>query len=177
MELFAKIVNGLRQSSECASAFIQLAQNLVDSMKVTRCKNWKQVGFALQINGIVSIWQGLHNERVKGTSIETQFFNIGTTRYHTSKYLANLLTPSGKSDWRLSKNEISKMERKPRNGQMILFDVKCLFTKVPLDTTIAVILRNICDKGKIERYIPRKVIKELLHLCAKHVHCTLRKIQ
>ena len=120
---------------------------------------------------------GLHNERVKGTSIETQFFNIGTTRYHTSKYLANLLTPSGKSDWRLSKNEVSKMERKPRNGQMILFDVKCLFTKVPLDTTIAVILRNICDKGKIERYIPRKVIKELLHLCAKHVHCTLRKIQ
>ena len=54
---------------------------------------------------------------------------------------------------------------------MILFDVKSLFTKVHLDETIAVILRKICDEIKIEKYIPRKVMKELLLLCTKHVCC------
>ena len=47
------------------------------------------------------------------------------------------------------------MERILRNGKMILFDVKSLFTKVHLDETIAVILRKICDEIKIEKYIPR----------------------
>ena len=63
------------------------------------------------------------------------------------------------------------MERILRNGKMILFDVKSLFTKVHLDETIAVILRKICDEIKIEKYIPRKVMKELLLLCTKHVCC------
>ena len=63
------------------------------------------------------------------------------------------------------------MERILRNGKMILFDVKSLFTKVHLDETIAVILRKICDEIKIEKYIPRKVMKELLLLCTKYVCC------
>ena len=63
------------------------------------------------------------------------------------------------------------MERILRNGKMILFDVKSLFTKVHLDETIAVILRKICDEIKIEKYIPRKVMKELLLLYTKHVCC------
>ena len=43
---------------------------------------------------------------------------------------------------------------------MILFDVKSLFTNVPL------------DEGKIETNIPRNVMKELLLLCTKHLHFT-----
>ena len=53
---------------------------------------------------------------------------------------------------------------------MILFDVKSLFTNVPLDESISIILRKVYDEGKIETNVPRKVMKELLLLQAKHVH-------
>ena len=43
---------------------------------------------------------------------------------------------------------------------MISFDVKSLFTNVPL------------DEGKIETNIPRNIMKELLLLCTKHLHFT-----
>ena len=39
---------------------------------------------------------------------------------------------------------------------MIAFDVTSLFTKVPLYQNVAVILRQIWDKGKIEIYIYSK---------------------
>ena len=55
---------------------------------------------------------------------------------------------------------------------MISFDVKSLFTNVPLDETISIVLRKIYDEGKIETNIPRNVMKELLLLCTKHVHFT-----
>ena len=56
---------------------------------------------------------------------------------------------------------------------MILFDVKSLFTNVPLDEAISIVLRKIYDEGKIETSIPRNVMKELLLLCTKNVHFTL----
>ena len=55
---------------------------------------------------------------------------------------------------------------------MILFDLKSLFTNVPLDETTSIILRKIYDEGKIETNVPRKVMKELLILHVKHVHFT-----
>ena len=45
---------------------------------------------------------------------------------------------------------------------MISFDVKSLFTSVPLDEIISIILRKIYDKGKIETNIPRNVIKKMV---------------
>ena len=53
---------------------------------------------------------------------------------------------------------------------MISFDVKSLFTNVPLNETINIILRKVYDENKIVTNIPRSVLKELLYLCTKHVH-------
>ena len=55
---------------------------------------------------------------------------------------------------------------------MISFDVKSLFTNVPLDETLRIILRKIYDEGKIETNIPRSITKELLLLSTKHEHFT-----
>ena len=101
---------------------------------------------------------------------------VGTATYYTAKYLANLLALLGKSDYTIINtadfiNRLKK-ERIPRKHEMISFDVKSLFTNVPLDDTISIIARKIFDEVKKETNIPRKVMRELLLLCTKHVHFT-----
>ena len=102
--------------------------------------------------------------------------NVGTATYNTAKYLANLLAPLAKSDYAIinTADFINRLKKEsiPRKYKMISFDVKTLFTKVPLDETISIVLRKIYDEGKIETNIPRNVMKELLLLCTKHVHFT-----
>ena len=55
---------------------------------------------------------------------------------------------------------------------MISFDVKSLFTNVPLDKTIDYILKKVYDEKKIQTNIPKTVLKELLYLCTKQLHFT-----
>ena len=55
---------------------------------------------------------------------------------------------------------------------MISFYVKSLFTNVPLEETIDIILNKIYDENKIEASIPRNTMKNLLYLCMKNVHFT-----
>ena len=44
-----------------------------------------------------------------------------------------------------------------------------LFTNIPLQQTIDIMLNKIYDEKKIERNIPRNIMKDLLYLCTKHV--------
>ena len=53
---------------------------------------------------------------------------------------------------------------------MISFDVKNLFTNVPLDKTIKIILRKIYQERMLDTNIPQKEMEKLLYLCTKHVH-------
>ena len=55
---------------------------------------------------------------------------------------------------------------------MISFDVKSLFTNVPLEESVDIILNKIYDEKKIETNIPRIIMKDLLNLCTKHVYFT-----
>ena len=52
------------------------------------------------------------------------------------------------------------------------YDVKALFTNVPLDYTINVILRKIYSNHEIDTNISKKEVKDLLILCTKNVHCS-----
>ena len=47
-----------------------------------------------------------------------------------------------------------------------------MFTNVPLEETIDIILNKIYDEKKIETNIPRNIMKDLLYLRTKHVHFT-----
>ena len=63
--------------------------------------------------------------------------NIGTATYETAKFLNSLLAPLGKSDRSILNrkafvNQV-KDQRIPEGYKMISFDVKNLFTNVPLN--------------------------------------------
>ena len=58
---------------------------------------------------------------------------------------------------------------------MVSFDVPSLFTNVPLDYTIDVLLPLIYTQREIETNIRKKELKDLLILCTKNVHFSLNE--
>ena len=55
---------------------------------------------------------------------------------------------------------------------MVSFDVVSLFTNVPLEDIINIIIKRIYDKNEINTNITKKEMK-VLYFCTKHVHFTL----
>ena len=102
--------------------------------------------------------------------------NVGTASYHLAKYLAKLLSPLSFSEYTVSSSKqfISEFTKKrvPRHRKLISFDVTSLFTNVPLDFTIDLILKRIYDRKEIKTSISREEMKELLLICTKNVHFT-----
>ena len=100
--------------------------------------------------------------------------NIGTATYETAKFLNSLLAPLGKSDRSILNTEAFvnqvKGQRIPEAYKMMSFEVKSLFTNVPLNETIDIILTKVYDENKIDAKIPKSILKELLCLCTRHVH-------
>ena len=68
-------------------------------------------------------------------------------------------------------NHVKRMNI-PKDHTFISIDVKSLFTYVPLDFTINVILIRIYNENEIHTNIKRLEMKELLLLCTKNVHFT-----
>ena len=73
--------------------------------------------------------------------------NIGTATYELSKHLADLLKPLTKSQYSIdsTKDFVNKIRQKriPQDFELVSFDVVSLFTSVPLDFTIKLILDKI----------------------------------
>ena len=60
----------------------------------------------------------------------------------------------------------------PNDHLLVSFDVKSLFTYVPLDETIEIILNRIYNKNEITTDITKNEMKEPLNLCTKSFHFT-----
>ena len=97
--------------------------------------------------------------------------NIGTATYQTAKYLAKLLSPLNKSIYSVNstKEFLKDLESISiaDDEEMVSFDVVGLFTNVPLDHTIKIILDRIYNKKEIKTEIPEEDMKLLLEMCTK----------
>ena len=58
------------------------------------------------------------------------------------------------------------------NQEMVSFDVSNLFTNVPLDFTIDLVLKKVYGKKMIKTKLKREELKELLQVCTKEMHFT-----
>ena len=100
--------------------------------------------------------------------------NIETATYHVSKCLAPLLSSLSGSEYTVnnSKSFVQKvkLDKIPSNYKIVSVDVKSLFTNVPLDQTISIILNRIYNVREVNTDITRSKMKELLYLCTKNVH-------
>ena len=100
--------------------------------------------------------------------------NIGTATYELSKYLAELLRPLTKSEYSIdsTKDFVDRIKRKrlPQDYEMVSFDVVSLFTSVPLDYTINLILDKIYKDKLIKTKLKKDDMKKLLETCTKEMH-------
>ena len=66
-----------------------------------------------------------------------------------------------------------KNEQIPLGFTMVSFDVKSLFTSIPLTETIDIILDRVYNRKEISTVLTKNEMKKLLTLCTKNVHFTL----
>ena len=101
-------------------------------------------------------------------------YNLNTAAYHLAKYLAKLLSPLSTSEYTVSSSKelmtITKNVHVPSGYHMVSFDVKSIFTNVPLEYTIELVLERIYNKGELVTIITRSEMKDMLLLCTKNVH-------
>ena len=80
--------------------------------------------------------------------------NIGTASYYLAKALAIILTPLSKSEWTVQNTKdfvnFIKWQKILSHHQLISFDVASLFTNVPIDATIDIIIRLIYEFKEIK---------------------------
>ena len=73
--------------------------------------------------------------------------NTGSASYYLAKHLAKILAPLSKSEYTVQNTKdfvnFIKPQKIPSNHQLISFDVVSLFTNVPIDATIDIIIRRI----------------------------------
>ena len=116
------------------------------------------------------------NDTISGLRIRPIASNIGTATYHLLKYLAKLLSPLSQSEYTIKNKkyfvEKIKKEHIPNDHLLVSFDVKSLFTNVPLDETIEIILNRMYDKNEISTDITKSEMKELLNLGTKSIPST-----
>ena len=97
--------------------------------------------------GTAKIYKLSPNDTINKLPLRPIVSNIGTATYHLSKYLAELLSPLSESDYTIknSKHFVEKIKKQhiPNDHLLVSFDVKLLFTNVPLDETIEIILNRI----------------------------------
>ena len=112
------------------------------------------------------------------SNINTSTYNLAFINKLTfsNKFLSKLLSPLRQSDHniRSAKDFIQNIKRKniPTGYKMVSFDIKSLFSNIPLDRTINIILNRIYDNNELRISISRNAMKELLLLCTKKVHFT-----
>ena len=91
---------------------------------------------------------------------------IDTTTYQLAKHLTKRLSPLNASQYTVksTKDFIEKLRtvKVPKGYQMVSFDVKALFTNVPLEYTIDLVLKRIYENHEISMSIIRNKMREIL---------------
>ena len=124
-------------------------------------------------------WQ-IKNEWQKITVLKTFLYDqsfetlVQHLIIHLAKHLAKLLSPLSHSEITVKNTKAFIQEFKnilpPDDYKLISFDVTLLWTNIPLDYTISIILKRIYDHRELETKISRKEMKDLLLVYTKNVH-------
>ena len=91
----------------------------------------------------------------------------GRTKLHKIDWKE--LVDEGLVDIKSTKDFMSKIKNKkvPNGYQMVSFDVKSLFTNVPLDRNIQLVLKRIYEKHEVSTNITKQEMKDMLILWTK----------
>ena len=126
--------------------------------------------------GTAKIHKVSGNGNIDQLPIRSIVSNLNTATYQLAKHFSKILSPLRESEYTIKSTrhfmEIIKHKKVLEGFQTVSFNVKSLFTNVPLETTIDIILRRINTNHELTTSLTKKEMKELLLLCTKNVHFT-----
>ena len=112
------------------------------------------------------------NHGINNLPIRPIVLNLNTATYNLAKYLFKLLSPLQQlgNTAKNTKEFIKDFKQKlSQEHKMLSFDVKSLFTNVPFNHKIEIILRTY-KKNEIVTSVTKNEMKGMLILCTKNVH-------
>ena len=105
----------------------------------------------------------LVNKNLNHLQLRPIVSNINTSIYNPAKFLSKSLSPLRQSDHniRSTKRFIQniKQDNIPTGYKMVSFDLKSLFTNLPLDPTINIILKEIYGDNELRILISKNYMK------------------
>ena len=126
-----------------------------------------------KLYGTAKIHKLSNDDNVEKLPIWPIISNINNTIYHLAKDLSKVIATLSISEYTVSstKDIVQNIRsiKVPTGYDMISFDVKSVFTNLPLEYNIDLILKRIYDNGELSADITRSEIKEILNLCTKNV--------
>ena len=143
-----------------ANQLIETLNAAVDDMKLSKIIGDHQPGY---IYGNVKIHK-------TGNPLRPIISQIPTPTYHLAKTLNRTISPYIPKDYLLrSTNDfIDLLQSSQSHGTIASLDVESLFTNVPINETIEIILQNTYNHPTIPPpKIPPNILKNLLELCTK----------
>ena len=103
--------------------------------------------------------------------------NCGTYNYNVAKFFTNLLSPYSINDYSYVKNafefaEFIRQRKMSNTEEMVSFDLKSLFTNVPTNETIDIIIKDLYNENKLKTIvkITQNNMQKLLKICTQKSH-------
>ena len=123
-------------------------KNLQESQNPQITTWWQHKKFTSETNNLKHRYRKLPTSKILGSTFIT-FNTVNSTKDLVVKI---------------------KNEKVPQNCNMVSFDVKSLFTSVPLEYTIDIIIKPIFEDHEITTIFTKSEMKKLLTLCTKSLH-------
>ena len=146
-------------------------QSILRSLENNKClsqEDYKRIYSKSSRPGLFCETAKLHthkkNDTTENLPLRPIVSNAETATYKTAKYLAFLFSPLTSSEYNINKFVKSIKKKIPTSYKLISFNVKNLFTNVPLDKAIKIILQNIYQEKILNTSIPQKEMEKLLYL-------------
>ena len=129
--------------------------------------------FPRKFYGTAKVHKLAINNIVEELPLRPIILNLNTVTYQLARYLVKILSPLSLSQYTVESSNkflnVIKQQVIASSYKLVFFDVKSLFTNLPLDRTIDRTLKRIYDKHEITTNIGLKERKDLITLCTKNV--------
>ena len=120
---------------------------------------------------------GLLKTHKKDNPLRPIISNCGTYNYNVAKFLNNLLSPYSINDHSYAKDsfefaEFIRQRKISNTEEMVSFDVESLFTNVPTNETIDIIIKDLYNDNKLKTIvkITQNNVQKLLKICTQESH-------
>ena len=128
----------------------------------------------VKLHGTAKIHKLSDRDGIEKLLIRPIISNINTVTYHLVKYLEKPLSPLSTSEYTVPSGKkfmtTIKNAQVPSNYRVVSFDAKSLFTNVPFEYTIGLVLERIFNKEELVTNITKSEMKKMLLLCTKNAH-------